>query len=138
MNVTDPMKMRQHFHMHRQHVGAGLDERFGVLVGVRDHQMHVERHARHPLDRLHDRRADGDVRDEVAVHDVHMNQIGAAFFGGRDGRAKRGEVGRENRRRDADRCSRQRLTSSEIGSPAAIWNPADGNWRRTMPGGTPG
>ena len=31
-----------------------------------------------------------------------------------------------------------RLTSSEIGSPGAIWKPACGFWRRTMPAGTPG
>ena len=32
----------------------------------------------------------------------------------------------------------QRLTSSEIGSPGAIWNPPCGLWRSTMPAGTPG
>ena len=33
---------------------------------------------------------------------------------------------------------RYRLTSSEIGSPGAIWKPACGFCRRTMPGGDAG
>ena len=49
--------------------------------------------------------------------------------------AERGEVGREDRRRD---LHAHRLTSSEIGSPGAIWKPACGLWRRTMPAATPG
>ena len=57
---------------------------------------------------------------EVAVHHVDVNEIGAALFGGGDRRAERGKIGGKDRRRDADRFAAQRLTSSEIGSPAAI------------------
>jgi hypothetical protein len=42
--------MSQHFDVHRQHVCAGLDEPRGVAIGIRDHQMHVERQRRHALD----------------------------------------------------------------------------------------
>ena len=64
-----------------------------------------------------DRRADGDVGHEVAVHHVHVNQIGAAALDGGHGVAEVREVGRENRRREQDA---HRLTSSEIGSPGVI------------------
>ena len=114
------MQVGQHFHVHRDHCRACLHERLYIEVRIRDHQMDIERYAGHPLDRFHHRRADGDVRHEVAVHHVHVNQIGTAAFGGRDGLAEHGKVGRQNRGRDEHA---HRLTSREIGSPGAIRNP---------------
>ena len=65
-----------------------------------------------------DRRPDGDVRHEVAVHDVDVNQVGAAALHGGDRLAERGEVGREDRRRDAARSSadleRDRLARADL------------------------
>ena len=72
---------------------------------------------------------------EVAVHHVDVNQVGAAALDGRDRVAERREIGGEDRRRD---LHAHRLTSSEIGSPGAIWKPACGLWRSTMPAATPG
>ena len=114
------MQMRQHLDVHRQHRRAGLDERFGVAIGIGNHQVHVERHLGHPLDRFDDRRPYRDVRHKMAVHHIHMDEISASSFSRLDGGAERREVGRENGRRDANGRPRQRLTSSEIGSPAAI------------------
>ncbi len=79
--------------------------------------MDVERHRGDARERADDRRTDRDVRDEMPVHDVDMNEVGAAAFDGRDRRAKGCEVGRQDRRRDLDV---HRLTSMEIGSPDAI------------------
>ena len=115
--------------------GAGPGERFDVAIGVADHQVHVERHLGDALERRDDRRADGDVRHEVPVHDVDVDQVGAAALDGGDRVAERREIRGQNRRRDEDA---HRLTSSEIGSPGAIWNPACGFWRSTMPAGMPG
>ena len=57
---------------------------------------------------------------EVAVHDVDVDQIGAAALGQRDGVAQRGKIRRQQRRRDLDMPGwLHRLTSSEIGSPGA-------------------
>ena len=72
---------------------------------------------RDPFDGADDGRPDGDVRDEMAVHDVDMNLVGAAPFCRGDRVAQGGEVRRENGRGDPDR---HRLTSSEIDSPGAI------------------
>ena len=78
------------------------------------------------LQRLHHRRADGDVGDEVAVHHVHVNQIGAAALDGGDVAPERGEVGGQNRRRDLHGHSAHRLTSSDTASVVVTWNAAGG------------
>ena len=114
--VHGAMQMRQHFDVDRDHRRAGLGEGVDVAIGIGDHQVDVERHRRDPLERPDDRRADRDVRHEVAVHDVDVNQVGAAALDGRDRVAEGREVGREDRRRDQHA---HRLTSIEIGSPGA-------------------
>ena len=111
------MEMRRHFHVHRQHICPGVHEVVQVTVWLLDHQVHIERACGDPLDGADDRLADRDVRDEVAVHDVDMNLVGAAPFRRGDRVAQNGEIRRENGGRDPDR---HRLTSSEIDSPGAI------------------
>ena len=58
--------------------------------------MHVERHVGHALQRLHNGRSDRDVRDEVSVHHVDVNEIRAATLGGGDRFTERREVGGED------------------------------------------
>ena len=100
--VDGAMQMRQHFDVHRHHRGARLHERVDVAIRVRDHQVDVERHLGDPLERLHDRRADRDVRHEMAVHDVDVNQIGAAALDGGDGVCR---APRSRPRESTARCS---------------------------------
>ena len=109
--------MRQHFDVHRHHRRAGLRERLDVPIWIFDLQVHVERNLRDPFDRLDDRRSDRDVRDEMSVHHVDVDEIGAAPLDGGNRVAERREVRGEDRRRDEHA---HRLTSSEIGSPGAI------------------
>ena len=71
----------------------------------------------------------------MAVHDVDVNQVGPAALNGRDLRAEDREIGRQDRRRDPHG---HRLTSSEIGSPGAIWKPACGFCRKDDAGGDAG
>jgi hypothetical protein len=71
----------------------------------------------------------------VAVHYVEVHEIGTPSLGGGDLLTEPGEVRGENRGR---KPSGHRLTSSEMGSPGAIWNPPGGLWRMTTPAGTPG
>ena len=129
------MEMGQHLDVHGNHRRAGLGERLEVAIGLFDHQVDVERDPGDALERADDRRADGDVRHEVAVHDVDVNEVGAAALRRGDGAAERGEVGRQDGWGNLDR---HRLTSIEIGSPGAIWKPACGFWRSTTPAATPG
>jgi hypothetical protein len=115
--VQGAMEVHDCFRVHGYHRSASLDERLDVPVGLFDHEMHVERHLRDPLERSDHGRTDGQVRNEVAVHHVHVNQLGAAAFGRGYGGAKGGKISRQDRRGDEDR---HLLTSSEMGSPGAI------------------
>ena len=108
------MQVRQHFDVHRHHVGAGVDERLDVAVGLR-RSSGARRAARVAtrLQRAHDRRPDRDVRHEVAVHDVDVNQVGAAAL-------DRGDVAAEVREVRGQRIDGARRTAI-IGSPRARW-----------------
>ena len=114
------MQMRQHLDVDRHHVGAGVDERLEVAIGLHDHQVHVERQRRGLAQRFHDRHADGDVRHEVSVHHVDVNLIGAAARRGRDFARRGSRSPRQNRRARAE---------SVTGSPRARSD------RRGGPGG---
>ena len=103
--------------MHRQRIGTGGGEHVQIPVRRLDHQVYVERHLRDALEGAHDRRSDGEVGDEMAIHDVDVDGVGASTLGRPDGVTKRGKVGRENRRGDPHT---HRLTSREIGSPGEI------------------
>ena len=111
------MQVWQHLDVNREHRRAGFREGLEILVRVRDHEVDVERHVGDALDAPHDGRADREIRDEMAVHDIHMNQVRPAAFGGGDGVGQPGEIGGKDGRRDA---WSHRLTSIEIGSPGAI------------------
>jgi hypothetical protein len=50
-----------------EHVRAGRREVVDVAVRILDHEVHVERTRGDPRDRTHDRRTDGDVRDEPSI-----------------------------------------------------------------------
>jgi hypothetical protein len=57
----------------------------------------------------------------VPVHDIHVDQIGAAALGSSDLFTQRREIGCEDGWSDEDAgAGVQRLTSMEIGSPGAI------------------
>jgi len=60
--------------------------------------VHVERRFGDASNRLHDRRTDGDVGDEMSVHDIDVNERGSAFGSAANLLRQMGEVRRENRR----------------------------------------
>jgi hypothetical protein len=53
----------------------------GIPVGVLDHQMAVDRQHGMLEQRLDDRQAEGEVRDEVVVHDVDVKPVGGFLDG---------------------------------------------------------
>ena len=59
-----------------QRIRAGLGEGLEELVRVFDHQVNFQRQLRHRPEALDDRRTEGQVGNEVAVHHVHVNAIG--------------------------------------------------------------
>ena len=92
--------MRSGLDMHGDNVGAGLGERFEIRIARRDHQMNVERLSGVAAQRLHHVRSDRDVGDEMAVHDVDVDPVGAGGVDRAHFFAEFGEVGGEDRRGD--------------------------------------
>ena len=82
--LNRPVEVGQHLDMDRDPGGAGLHERLDVRIRVLNHQVDVERHGGDPVDGPHDQRTERDVRHEMAIHDVEVQQIGAAALDGRD------------------------------------------------------
>ncbi len=85
--------MRTRLDMHDHAVGPGLGESFEVGVGRRDHEMHVEKLVGQRPDGLHDLRPDRQVRDEMPVHDIDVNPIGARGDDRAHFLSKPGEIG---------------------------------------------
>jgi hypothetical protein len=58
--------------------------------------MHVEGDFRKWTQSVHDRWPDRDVRDEMAIHDINMNPVGAGTRNGQNFLAELGEIGGKN------------------------------------------
>ena len=63
---------------------AGFGEGFEVALWLLDHQMHIQRQLGGALVGLDQERPHRDVRDEVAIHHIHVDPVGAGGFTGRD------------------------------------------------------
>ena len=81
-------------------VGAGLDEVGDERIDGRDHQVDVEGQPRVAAQAGDDRRAEADVGDEMAIHDIEMQPVGARLLDGADLLGKAGEVGGQEARAD--------------------------------------
>src|ERR1700683_2608757 len=68
------------------------DEFLNIEFGLLDHQMHIQGQAGCLAQRGHYRNSQRKVGDEVAVHDVHMNNVRAGFFDATNFVAEFGEV----------------------------------------------
>ena len=64
-----------------------------VAIGLGDHQVRLEREPGHPPERADDHRPDRDVRDEMSVHDVHVDAVGARCLDFGDLLAQAREIG---------------------------------------------
>jgi hypothetical protein len=58
-------------------IAAGVDEVVDVPARLGDHQVRVERLLAYLAEPFDDGRPEGDVRDEVAVHDVEVDSVRA-------------------------------------------------------------
>src|SRR3990172_8836249 len=108
--------MRRRFRVDSHDVRAGLDKRRNVPVRVRNHEMDMERHFSHIPDRLDDQRTNRDVRHEVAVHDIDMQQMRAGFFNPANVFAERREISGKYRGSDANAhwLTSRRITSDLV------------------------
>ena len=86
------------FHVDRDRIGSGLEEARKVMVRPFDHEMDVERKLSVLADRRDNGGPEGNVIDEMAIHDVEMEPIGARFFDAMDLGFEMGEIRGENGR----------------------------------------
>ena len=75
---------RLHFDVERHRIAARIEELVDVLQRVADHQVRVERQLRPGPDALDHLRPEGQVRDEVAIHHVDVEPVGAGPLGSPD------------------------------------------------------
>jgi hypothetical protein len=81
-------------------IGAGFRKRFQENFRLGTHEMDVEEHFGQWTDGLHDGRAEGDVLDEMAVHDVEVQPVGRRSIGAPGFFFQAPEIGGEQRRRN--------------------------------------
>ena len=96
------MDMRPGLGVNRQNVGAGFGKGIEIGVGRRNHQMDVDDQRRVRAQRLDHHRPDGNVGNEMPVHDIDMDVIGAGSGDRTDFRPQIGEIRRQDRRGDAN------------------------------------
>ena len=67
------------FHVDDHFVRAGLGKRFEQNFRLAAHEMDVKKNFRQRPDGFDDLRAEGNVRHEMAVHDVEVQPVGAGL-----------------------------------------------------------
>jgi hypothetical protein len=75
---------------------AGFGKCGDEFVRPFNHEMTIERNFRDFAKRGHDRRPDRDIRDEMTIHHIHVEDACSPFDDGLRFRAEAGEVSREN------------------------------------------
>ncbi len=93
-----PVEVHGRFLMHGNPRGACFGERRDELIGIFDHQVAVKWNItdRFPQGGYHGR-ANRDVRHEVSIHDVNVQDCTAAIDRALCMCAKPGEIGRQDR-----------------------------------------
>jgi hypothetical protein len=76
--LYDAVKVWADLLVYDDDVCASFDEVLDILFRVGDHQMCFEGEFSATADSLDDERPHGDVGDEVAVHDVDLDALGAS------------------------------------------------------------
>jgi len=87
--------------VHDQVVRPGVRERVEEAQGLHDHEVDVERERGQAAHRPDQNRTKRNVRHELAVHDVHVEEVGAGARDGRDLVAQPREIRGEDRGTDS-------------------------------------
>ena len=93
------VQVANRFLMNRNPVDPGVCKNRNKLVGILDHQMTIERNVHRLAQGCDHGRADGDVGDEVTVHDINMEEGRTASHRGIGIFCQAGEISRQNGRR---------------------------------------
>ena len=76
------MEMRAGLYVNREIVRSCLCELGDKGIGVRNHEVDVEGQLSDFSERRYDRRTDGQIGDEMSVHDIDMEDVGPRPFHG--------------------------------------------------------
>ena len=98
------VEMRPGLGVDGQAIGAGGGEIGEIGIDRRDHQMHVEGLGRDMPDRLHHLRTEGNIRHEMAVHDIDVDDVAASRHDVADRFAEPREIAGENGGEDFQRA----------------------------------
>ena len=90
------IEMDAGFLMDRDPISAGFRESGDEFVRPFNHEMAIEWDFRDSAKRSYDGGPDGDVRDEMTIHDVHVENGGSPIDSGLGLRAEASEVSRKD------------------------------------------
>ncbi len=108
------VQVRASLGVDRDDVSACFGKRLNIFLRFNDHEMDVDDAFGRRPNRLHDDRANSDVRHESAVHDIDVNPIGAGLANSLDFSLKAAKIGRKD-----GRCDSERLWGAGHGSSQA-------------------
>jgi hypothetical protein len=91
------IEMDAGFLVDRDPSSAGFRESGDEFVRSFNHEMTIEWDFRDFAKGGYDRRPDRDIRDEMAIHHVHVKNGGSSFDSGLDFCAEAGEISRKDR-----------------------------------------
>jgi len=85
---------RRRLDLNKEMIGSGFGKIFKIALRLDDHHVYLQRLRGRAAHRVHDRRAEGDIRHEPAIHDVDMHPIGAGLINGANLFSKPPQIGR--------------------------------------------
>ena len=92
------MQVGAGLHLNTDDVRAGFGEVLDVLLGLNNHQVHIQRLAGHRPQGLHDHRSNGDVGHKAAIHHIDVNPVSAGLVNRPHVLSKLGKVRGKDRR----------------------------------------
>ncbi len=100
--VQRPVQMPAGLLMHRYPIDSGFGECRNELVRILDHQVAIQRQIGHLAQRFYNRRPDRKIGNEVAVHDIDMDDTRPALACGAYLLAQSSKISRKNGRSQFD------------------------------------
>ena len=121
--------------VHGDHIGTGVGVPINRLVGVRHHQVRVDRYIGGSLDGLEDIDAKSQVAGKVTVHDIEVHVVGAGDLV--ELALEVGHVGRKDGRSDFD-GTHGRCLSALVGESVELmrWDAVGKNLERPIQSNT--
>jgi len=66
--------------MNGNRVGTCFDKAWDVMIGVLNHEMHIDWEFGTPSDQIDNCRPEGNIIDEMSIHNIAVNPVGSSLF----------------------------------------------------------